>query len=161
MITERFSKIGSVPKLVPLDVVTQTRQATEYISTRSSKLVKFSVDLPDHEIMVQMNEQLFAWVIENLIKNGIDAMRGKGSIAVVLRDDPKKVHITVSDIGKGIPKRLWKRIFTPGYTTKKRGWGLGLSLAQRIISDYHNGKLRVKLSKLDLGTTFEIVLDKT
>ncbi|WP_194851412.1 sensor histidine kinase [Nonlabens antarcticus] len=160
MITERFSKIGSIPKLLPLDIVEQTREATGYISSRSSKLISFSITLPDQPIVVQMNEQLFAWVIENLIKNGIDAMRGKGAIAVVLREDSKKVYITVSDTGKGIPKRLWKRIFNPGFTTKKRGWGLGLSLAQRIINDYHDGKLRVKGSKLDQGTVFEIALEK-
>lgn len=160
MITERFSKIGSVPKLITLDIIEQTRTASEYIQSRSSKLIKFNIEIPDTHIPVQMNEQLFAWVIENLIKNGIDAMRGKGSISVLLKEDAKKVYITVSDTGKGIPKRLWNRIFAPGFTTKKRGWGLGLSLAQRIISDYHNGKLRVKESKMDQGTTFEIVLDK-
>ena len=109
---------------------------------------------------MKLNEQLYAWVIENLIKNGIEAMRGKGTITIRLKDDAKKVFITVSDTGKGIPKRLWKRIFTPGFTTKKRGWGLGLSLAQRIISDYHNGRLRVKESKIDKGTTFEITMNK-
>jgi len=160
MITDRFSKIGSIPKLTVLDVCEQTRLAAGYISSRSSKLIHFDIEVPDKVIMVAMNEQLFAWVIENLIKNGIDAMRGKGVIRVRLQEDARRVHISVSDKGKGIPKRLWNRIFTPGYTTKKRGWGLGLSLAKRIISDYHKGKLRVKGSKQDQGTTFEIVLDK-
>lgn len=160
MITDRFSKIGSIPKLSLLDITEQTREAAGYISSRSSKLVKFQIQIPEKAIMVAMNEQLFAWVIENLIKNGIDAMRGKGTITVQLKEHNKRVHITVTDTGKGIPKRLWKRIFTPGFTTKKRGWGLGLSLAQRIISDYHNGKLRVKESKSDQGTTFEMILNK-
>ena len=160
MITERFSKIGSIPTLKKLDVVEQTKTAADYIESRSSNLIKFTIEVPDKNIPVMINEQLFAWVIENLIKNGIDAMRGKGAITVRLKDDSKRIYVTITDTGKGIPKRLWKRIFTPGYTTKKRGWGLGLSLAQRIISDYHNGKLRVKESKTDQGTTFEIVLDK-
>ena len=160
MITDRFSKIGSIPILKKMDIAEQTRLAAGYIQSRSSKLIKFTNDIPDKHIDVMVNEQLYAWVIENLIKNGIDAMRGKGSMTVKLKDDVKRVYITISDTGKGIPKRLWKRIFTPGYTTKKRGWGLGLSLAQRIIGDYHKGKLRVKESKLDQGTTFEIVLDK-
>ena len=160
MITDRFSKIGSIPKLTQLDITDQTRQAAGYISSRSSKLIQFHIQIPEKPIMVAMNEQLFAWVIENLIKNGIDAMRGKGTITVRLKEDAQGVRIPISDTGKGIPKRLWKRIFTPGYTTKKRGWGLGLSLANRIISDYHNGKLRVKESKQDQGTTFEIVLEK-
>ncbi|KQC32525.1 histidine kinase [Nonlabens sp. YIK11] len=160
MITERFSKIGSIPTLKKLDIVQQTKSAADYIESRSSNLIKFTIEVPDKSIEVMVNEQLFAWVIENLIKNGIDAMRGKGNITVRLKDDASRVYITVSDTGKGIPKRLWKRIFNPGFTTKKRGWGLGLSLAQRIISDYHKGKLRVKESKPDQGTTFEIVLDK-
>ncbi len=160
MITERFSKIGSIPTLKPLDIVDQTRTAADYISSRSSKLINFTINLPEKEIPVLMNEQLFAWVIENLIKNGIDAMKGKGAITLVLRHDAKRIYITIADTGKGISKRMWKRIFTPGFTTKKRGWGLGLSLAQRIIGDYHKGKLRVKESKLNKGTTFEIVLDK-
>ncbi|BAO55034.1 sensor histidine kinase [Nonlabens marinus] len=160
MITDRFSKIGSIPKLTVLDITDQTRQAAGYISSRSSKLIQFHIEIPEQPILVAMNEQLFAWVIENLIKNGIDAMRGKGTINVRLKEDARRVHITVSDTGKGIPKRLWKRIFTPGYTTKKRGWGLGLSLAKRIINDYHNGKLQVKESKINKGTTFEIVLNK-
>lgn len=160
MITERFSKIGSTPILKKLNVVEQTRLAIGYIQSRSSKLINFTIDLPENCIEVMINEQLFAWVIENLIKNGIDAMRGKGSIFVKLSQDSKKVYITIEDTGKGIPKRMWKRIFMPGYTTKKRGWGLGLSLAQRIIGDYHKGKLRVKESKVDRGTTFEIILNK-
>ncbi|AZQ42985.1 sensor histidine kinase [Nonlabens ponticola] len=160
MITDRFSKIGSVPKLSAVDIVQETRDATQYIMSRSSKLIKFEINLPEENIIVDLNSQLYAWVIENLIKNGIDAMKGKGSIKVALTSNESKVFITVSDTGKGIPKRLRKQVFTPGFTTKKRGWGLGLSLAQRIISDYHNGKMRVRDSKINHGTTFEIMLRK-
>lgn len=159
-ITERFSKIGSIPTLTEMDIVDQTDKAVHYISSRSSKLIDFTVDLPSQPIMVKLNEQLYAWVIENLIKNGIDAMKGKGIIKVYLRADAHKVFITVSDTGKGIPKSQWNQIFTPGFTTKKRGWGLGLSLAHRIIKDYHKGNIRVSESKKDAGTTFEIVLNK-
>ncbi len=160
MITDRFSKIGSIPKLEKLDVVEQTVMATNYISSRSSKLINFNIDVPDQPIMVKINEQLFAWVIENLIKNGIDAMKGKGNISVFLKADVRNVYIRVSDTGKGIPKGSWKKVFTPGYTTKKRGWGLGLSLAKRIINNYHNGNIKVLESKKDAGTTFEIMMDR-
>ncbi|EAS20830.1 HAMP domain-containing histidine kinase [Nonlabens mediterrranea] len=159
-ITERFSKIGSIPTLSEMDIVDQTGKAVHYISSRSSKLVDFEVDLPSQPIIVRLNEQLFAWVIENLIKNGIDAMKGKGSIKVYLRADAHKVFITVSDTGKGIPKKQWNQVFTPGFTTKKRGWGLGLSLAHRIIKDYHKGIIRVADSKKDKGTTFEIMINR-
>lgn len=160
MITDRFSKIGSIPKLVEVDIVEQTQKATDYIANRTSKLVKFDVDLPDQPIAVKLNEPLFEWVIENLIKNGIDAMKGKGHISVYLRADVYNIFIKIKDSGKGIPKSEWNQIFKPGFTTKKRGWGLGLSLAQRIIKDYHNGKIRVLDSKKDQGTTFEITLNR-
>lgn len=160
MITDRFSKIGSIPKLIEVDIVHQTKQAVEYIANRSSKLIKFDIDLPDQPIQVKLNEPLFEWVIENLIKNGIDAMKGKGEISIYLKADVYTVFIKIKDTGKGIPKSQWNQIFKPGFTTKKRGWGLGLSLAQRIIKDYHKGKIRVIDSKKDQGTTFEITLNK-
>jgi len=159
-ITERFSKIGSIPTLVEMDIVEQTDKAVHYISSRSSKLVIFDVDLPSQPIMVKLNQQLYAWVIENLIKNGIDAMKGKGSMKVYLRADAHKVFISVTDTGRGIPKSQWNQVFTPGFTTKKRGWGLGLSLAHRIIKDYHKGNIRVLGSKKNKGTTFEIMIYK-
>lgn len=159
-ITERFSKIGSIPTLIEMDIVGQTQKAVQYISSRSSKLIEFTVDLPSQPIMVHLNEQLYAWVVENLIKNGIDAMKGKGAIKIYLRADAHKVFITATDTGKGIPKSQWKQVFTPGFTTKKRGWGLGLSLAHRIIKDYHKGTIKVLDSKKDQGTTFEIMLSK-
>jgi len=159
-ITERFSKIGSIPTLTQLDIVDETRQAVTYIASRSSKLVEFDLDLPEQPIQVMLNKQLYAWVIENLIKNGIDAMKGKGAMKIYLRADVYKVYITVSDTGKGIPKADWNKVFTPGFTTKKRGWGLGLSLAHRIINEYHKGRIRVASSKKGEGTTFEIQLNK-
>ncbi|MFT4838606.1 MAG: two-component system, sporulation sensor kinase D [Nonlabens sp.] len=160
MITDRFSKIGSIPKLIEVDIVDQTQKATDYIANRSSKLVKFKIDLPSQPIQVKLNEPLFEWVIENLIKNGIDAMKGKGTISIYLKADVYNVFIQIKDTGKGIPKSQWNQIFKPGFTTKRRGWGLGLSLAKRIIKDYHNGKIRVMESKKDQGTTFEITLNK-
>lgn len=159
-ITERFSKIGSIPKLSELDIVNETRQAVTYITSRSSKLVEFDLDLPEQPIEVKLNKQLYAWVIENLIKNGIDAMKGKGAMKIYLRADVYKVYITITDTGKGIPKSDWNKVFTPGFTTKKRGWGLGLSLAHRIINEYHKGRIRVASSKKNEGTTFEIQLNK-
>ncbi len=160
MITDRFSKIGSIPKLTETDIIAQTQKATDYIANRSSKLIHFNIDVPDQPIFVKLNEPLFEWVIENLIKNGIDAMKGKGSISVYLRADVYNVFIQIKDTGKGIPKSQWNQVFKPGFTTKKRGWGLGLSLAKRIIKDYHNGKIKVVESKKDLGTTFEITLNR-
>ncbi len=160
IITDRFSKIGSIPELENHDIIAKTQEAVAYISSRVSKLVRFSIDLPDQPIMVRLNESLYAWVIENLIKNGIDAMRGKGEITIYLLTDVRNVYIKITDTGKGIPKSQWNQIFEPGFTTKKRGWGLGLSLAKRIISDYHKGKIKVLDSKKDVGTTFEITIPR-
>lgn len=159
-ITERFSKIGSSPTLEPEDIVEKTRESYEYLKARSSKLIKFSLDLPNEKILVNMNAQLYSWTIENLVRNAIDAMKGKGELKIKLKEDQKKVHILVCDTGKGIPKSRYKRIFEPGYTTKKRGWGLGLSLARRIIEKYHLGRIRVLKSEINKGTTIEIILHK-
>ncbi|MDP5078052.1 MAG: HAMP domain-containing histidine kinase, partial [Nonlabens sp.] len=154
------SKIGSIPELKEQDIVAQTREAVGYITSRVSKLVTFTIDLPEQPITVKLNESLYAWVIENLIKNGIDAMRGKGAMSIYLRTDVYNVYIRITDSGKGIPKSQWNQVFQPGFTTKKRGWGLGLSLAKRIINDYHNGKIKVAESKRDKGTTFEISIPR-
>lgn len=159
-ITERFSKVGSAPALHQVDIVEQTKISFDYLRTRSSKLIRFELDLPDTKIPVNLNEQLYSWTIENLVKNAIDAMRGKGLLTLSLREDSKYVRILVSDSGKGLPKGKFKQIFEPGYTTKKRGWGLGLSLSKRIIEKYHRGKIRVLKSGINKGTTFEIVLQK-
>ncbi|TQD38547.1 sensor histidine kinase [Haloflavibacter putidus] len=159
-ITERFSKIGSLPTLKETNIVEATKQSYDYLKARNSRLIEFSISLPSHPIMVKLNEQLYSWTIENLVKNAIDALRGKGKINLEITEDQKWVKICLSDNGKGIPKSNYKKIFTPGYTTKKRGWGLGLSLAKRIIEDYHNGKIRVLKSETNKGTTFEIKLLK-
>ncbi|MBT8257839.1 MAG: HAMP domain-containing histidine kinase [Bacteroidia bacterium] len=159
MITERFSKIGSVPKLERLDIVYATRQAYDYLKSRSSKLIEFEFNEPGEVVYVQLNEQLFSWTIENMVKNAIDAMRGKGKLSISIERSDKHVHIKVKDSGKGIPKNQYKSIFEPGYTTKKRGWGLGLSLSKRIIEDYHKGRIRVLNSEVNKGTTMQISLD--
>ncbi|WP_394907341.1 sensor histidine kinase [uncultured Mesonia sp.] len=159
-ITDRFSKIGSVPNLTPTNLVQATLETSQYLQIRTSKLVQFDVDLPNHSIFVNLNEQLFSWTIENLVKNAIDAMKGKGMLKIEMREDAQWVLLYISDTGKGIPKSDFKKIFKPGFTTKKRGWGLGLSLVKRIIETYHKGKVRVLKSELNQGTCFEIKLKK-
>lgn len=157
-ITERFSKIGSVPNLDEQDIVKATQESYQYLKSRSSKLINFEMSLPDEVILVKLNEPLYSWTIENLVKNGIDAMKGKGTLTIDIEKDQKYVHILINDTGKGIPKHLFNTIFEPGYTSKKRGWGLGLSLAKRIIGDYHKGKIKVKHSEIGKGTTMQISL---
>ncbi len=157
-ITERFSKIGSKPTLKPTNIVIATTNAFEYLKSRTSKLITFEINTPDYPITVALNEQLFSWTIENLVKNAIDAMKGKGDLKLEVTQTEKEVHIKVSDTGKGIAKSMYNRIFEPGFTTKKRGWGLGLSLAKRIIEEYHNGKIKVLNSELNKGSTLLISL---
>ena len=160
VIANRFSKIGSKPELKKENIVALTKQAFDYLESRSSKQISFSFSSTDTEIYTALNTELFGWVIENLIKNAIDAMLGKGELALKIKSNQKKVEIAISDTGRGMPKNLFKQIFRPGFTTKKRGWGLGLSLSKRIIADYHNGKIFVKKSEIGKGTTFEILLDR-
>ena len=160
VITDRFSKMGFLPKLKKADIVSETKKTIEYLKKRSSDLVIFQTNIPKNEILLPLNQQLYSWTLENLIKNGIDAIKGKGTIKVSLKEDLNWVIITISDSGQGIKKELYKKIFSPGYTSKKRGWGLGLSLAKRIISDYHKGKISVKKSVIGKGSTFEILLKK-
>lgn len=160
-ITERFSKIGSVPTLVKTDLVAETIAAYDYLKARSSKLISFELDVPEHPIYVQLNSQLYSWTIENLVKNAIDAMKGKGAIRVCITEKNNKAIVEVTDTGKGIPKRDFKKVFQPGFTTKKRGWGLGLSLVKRIIEEYHNGKISVVKSTANKGTTMGISLRTT
>lgn len=159
-IANRFSKIGSAPELKQENIVSITKSAFDYLKTRSSKQISFSFSASQNTINVYLNTELYGWVIENLIKNAIDAMQGKGSVNLIISLTSKKVKITISDTGKGIPKSEHKQIFKPGFTTKKRGWGLGLSLSKRIIEDYHNGKIYVQKSEIGKGTTFEILLDR-
>ena len=158
-IANRFSKIGSMPELKKENVVSITKTAFDYVESRSSKQITFSFSTNEDTIYTKLNTELFGWVIENLIKNAIDAMLGKGSLSIIIDSTQKKVKITVSDSGKGMSKKLYKQIFKPGFTTKKRGWGLGLSLSKRIIQDYHNGKIFVKNSEIGKGSTFEILLN--
>jgi signal transduction histidine kinase len=157
-ITDRFSKIGSIPKLEQTDIVQATSEAYDYLKSRSSKLINFELITPENEILVDLNSQLFSWTIENLVKNGIDAMKGKGDLKIEITQLEKNIKINITDTGKGIPKHLHKTIFEPGYTSKKRGWGLGLSLAKRIIEDYHDGKIKVLQSEIGKGTTIQIAL---
>lgn len=159
-IAERFSKIGSIPVLKKHNIVEATNNAFNYLKSRSSISVTFKFKTINNEIFSKINLQLFSWVIENLVKNSIDAMEGKGKIILAITENEKNVRLTISDNGKGIPKQLRQKIFSPGFTTKKRGWGLGLSLAKRIIEDYHNGKITVLKSELGKGTTFLITLKK-
>ena len=157
-IANRFSKIGSVPELRKENIIQITKQAYNYLESRSSKQILFTFSSEEKELFVNLNNELFGWVIENLIKNAIDAMQKKGVLKLAITPLGKHVKITISDTGKGMHKSLFKQIFKPGFTTKKRGWGLGLSLSKRIVEDYHKGKISVKKSEIGKGTTFEILL---
>jgi signal transduction histidine kinase len=159
-ITDRFSKIGSEPILEKKDIISETEQSFAYLQCRFSKQVIFSFKAPEFPICVSLNPALFSWTIENLVKNAIDAMRGRGKLDVVIELEGDFVKIKVSDTGKGIPKKQFKTIFEPGFTTKKRGWGLGLSLTKRIVEEYHNGKVKVLHSEIDKGTTMQISFRK-
>jgi hypothetical protein len=160
IITERFSKIGSLPTLETADIVAETVEAYDYLERRSSNLVAFNLEVPNKNIPVKINRQLFSWTIENLVKNAIDAMKGRGKLSIKIIVLEHFVKIRVSDTGKGIPKKKFNTIFEPGYTTKKRGWGLGLSLTKRIVEDFHGGKIKVLESVKDKGTTIQISLKR-
>jgi hypothetical protein len=160
-ITERFSKIGSIPQLTPTDIVQATRNSVQYLEARSSQMITFNSKLLEGAVLIDLNEALYSWTIENLIKNSIDAMKGKGDLNIVMEDKPEEVCILISDTGQGLSKKQFNTIFETGYTTKKRGWGLGLSLAKRIIEQYHDGKIKVLSSELGKGTTFQITLKKS
>lgn len=160
MITDRFSKIGSVPALESQNMVDIIHRSIAYLEKRISKKVVFVVELSDKPLYAQVNEPLLGWVIENLTKNAVDAMGGQGQIIYRLSDKGKFVSLDIQDTGKGIPKSKFRTIFNPGYTTKSRGWGLGLSLAKRIIESYHKGRIYVKTSEIGVGTTFCIELKK-
>ncbi len=160
-ITERFSKIGSAPALKKENVLEVLEHSVAYIKTRTSSHVSFSLtNLQSHQVFAPLNAPLFEWVLENLFKNAIDAMSAEGSINISVLDQQQFVYIDVADNGKGIPKSKFKTVFKPGYTSKNRGWGLGLSLSKRIVEEYHNGQIFVKSSDLNKGTTFRIVLKK-
>ena len=160
LIAERFSKIGSLPEPVDASMNDVLARVTDYMARRTSKKVEIVRELPEREVVVKMNASLFEWVIENLCKNAVDAMEGRGKIVLSLYDEGQKVVVEVTDNGKGIRKKDIKNVFTPGFTTKKRGWGLGLSLAKRIVEEYHKGRIYVKSSELGVGTTFRIEMPK-
>ncbi len=158
MIAERFSKIGSMPAPVQEDMVMVLDRVVAYMERRTPNSVQFVKNFPDPPLNAAVNASLFEWVIENLCKNAVDAMDGQGTLTINLFRDDDVVAIEVTDTGKGISKNLYKSVFNPGFTTKKRGWGLGLSLAKRIIEEYHNGKIYVKKSEPGIGTTFRVEL---
>ena len=176
MIAERFSKIGSQPTLEQHPILPVVQSAIDYMRARTSSKIAYRLEVKEDEVMRQEGDEmsamlcvpLFEWVIENICKNAIDSMEGKGCITIEVKQEgenakrrEKKIVIDITDTGKGIDRRNFKRVFTPGYTSKKRGWGLGLSLGKRIIEDYHRGELFVKQSQLGVGTTFRIVLEQT
>lgn len=160
MVAERFSKIGSMPEPVQADMVGVLDGVIDYVEHRSPATVKFVRDFPNPPVNAKVNASLFGWVIENICKNAVDAMNGKGKLTIKLTEDKSHVTIDITDTGKGIAKNSWKSVFDPGYTTKERGWGLGLSLAKRIVTEYHKGRIYVAHSELGKGTTFRIELLK-
>ncbi len=161
IIAARFSKIGSLPEPVPTDLLEIMDHVVDYMDKRTSKSISIIKDFPSNPVVLNLNASLFEWVIENLCKNAVDAMAGnKGTIILRIQDAASKVIIDITDTGKGIKKKDMKNVFRPGFTTKERGWGLGLSLARRIVEEYHHGKIWVKSSEIGLGTTFRIELKR-
>lgn len=158
LIADRFSKIGSLPEPVPASLAEVLNHVIDYMDRRTSKKVAMLRDFPEHDVMVKINASLFEWVIENLCKNAVDAMEGEGRITLAYREEGTRAVIEVTDTGKGIRKKDIRNVFRPGFTTKKRGWGLGLSLAKRIVEEYHHGHIFVKKSEVGVGTTFRIEL---
>ena len=161
LISERFSKVGSIPNLEPQEINSVIEQTTSYLKKRSSEHILFEIKLPQKEVILPFNSQLISWTLENLIKNGIDAMKGKGRLSIQMIEQKSKVEIYICDSGSGIKDELLPSIFNPGFTTKERGWGLGLSLAKRIVEDFHNGKIIVNKNKQSQGTCFQILLNKS
>ena len=160
MVAERFSKIGSMPEPVQADMVGVLDGVIDYVEHRSPATVKFIRNFPNPPVNAKVNASLFGWVIENICKNAVDAMSGKGKLTIKLTEEKNYVTIDVTDTGKGIAKNSWRSVFDPGYTTKERGWGLGLSLAKRIVTEYHKGKIYVAHSELGKGTTFRIEIPR-
>jgi signal transduction histidine kinase len=161
VITDRFSKVGSTPELSPRNLIETLSNTVKYLQKRSSEHVQFTLDLPKKGIIIPFNPELISWTLENLIKNAIDAMKGKGTLGIRVTEFDLHVEILISDTGTGMPKEIASKIFDPGFTTKSRGWGLGLSLAKRIVVDFHGGKISVVKTALGKGTQFKIVLNKT
>lgn len=159
-ITDRFSKIGSTPVLIHENIINVVLSAVRYLKSRLSEKITFKLDLPPEEILVPVNTSLFEWVVENLCKNAVDALNGIGEISISVKDFTQVVYIDIADTGKGIQKSMFRTIFKPGFTTKQTGWGLGLSLAKRIVEEYHDGRIFVHQSEINKGTIFRIVLKK-
>ncbi|MDO4201103.1 MAG: HAMP domain-containing sensor histidine kinase [Bacteroidales bacterium] len=159
-IADRFSKIGSIPEPKPEDVLEVIERVVTYMRKRTSNKVTISTHFPDEPVIASVIASLFEWVVENLCKNAVDAMGGAGAIDIEVDEDEKRVYVDVKDTGKGIAKSNFNSVFKPGFTTKERGWGLGLSLAKRIVEEYHRGKIFVADSEIGMGTTFRIVLPK-
>jgi two-component system, sporulation sensor kinase D len=155
-ITERFSNIGSEPKLENKDIIEETQKSYDYLQSRFSKQIEFSFKGPEAPVIVLFNPTLHSWTIENLVKNAIDAMKGRGKLALEVLHEGGLVKINISDTGSGIPKNQFKNVFEPGFTTKKRGWGLGLSLTKRIVEEYHKGTIKVLHSEMGKGTTMQV-----
>ncbi|MDG1023442.1 MAG: HAMP domain-containing sensor histidine kinase [Flavobacteriaceae bacterium] len=161
VITDRFSKVGSTPEVSPRNLIETLSNTVQYLQKRSSEHVQFTLDLPKKGIIIPFNPELISWTLENLIKNAIDAMKGKGTLGIRVTEFDLHVEILISDTGTGMPKEIASKIFDPGFTTKSRGWGLGLSLAKRIVVDFHQGKINVVKTALGKGTQFKIALNKT
>ena len=161
LISERFSKVGSIPNLESQEINSVIEQTTSYLKKRSSEHILFEIKLPQKKVILPFNSQLISWTLENLIKNGIDAMKGKGRLSIQVIEQKSKVEICICDSGSGIKDELLPSIFNPGFTTKERGWGLGLSLAKRIVEDFHNGKIIVNKNRQSQGTCFQILLNKS
>ena len=159
-ITDRFSKIGSEPKLENKDIVAETLHSFDYLQSRFSKQIEFSFHAPKSPVMVSLNPILHSWTIENLVKNAIDAMKGRGELALEIVEEGNSIKINVCDSGSGIHRNQFKNIFEPGFTTKKRGWGLGLSLTKRIVEEYHKGTIKVLNSEIGKGTTMQVTYKK-
>lgn len=159
-IADRFSKIGSEPNLELLNIVEETKKSFDYLQSRSSKQINFKFETNTDIVNLMLNPTLHSWTIENLVKNAIDAIKGKGNVEVEIRNNENTLQILVSDTGKGIPKNQFRKVFEPGFSTKKRGWGLGLSLTQRIVQKYHKGSIRVLKSEIGKGTIFSIQYKK-
>lgn len=157
-ISERFSKIGSVPELNDLNLNETLQQNFDYLKSRISSKVNFNLSLPHEEILIPHNRILFSWVVENVVKNAVDAMKGSGDLLIYLYEKNKNVVIDIKDNGSGMTGAQARKVFKPGYSTKKRGWGLGLSLAKRVIKDYHNGDIKVAQTEVGKGTTFRILI---
>ena len=160
LISERFSKVGSIPELQANNILETIKSTVDYLQKRSSDQVAFKLELPKEKIIIPFNPQLISWTLENLIKNGIDAMKGKGLLKIRVNEFAPYIEILIEDSGSGMKKETASKIFKPGFTTKTRGWGLGLSLAKRIVEDFHLGKISVQKTALGQGTTFQLTLNK-